>query len=224
MEGLPRIDRLLVAVTAPLLAFLLVALVALVAGCGGNGSGTQPGASPSRGSGPPAGSSGTHADTHPPGPSRPASAPPTGSGASSSGGCASSELSVALANSDHALSHTYVQLVFTNTSRRSCMIGGYPGVSQVDAAGGQLGAAADRTGPAGGALTLAPGQQARATLTIISPGVQPGCLQPHQTATAVGLRIYPPANRAAMFLRYPDPQPACTSPDVHQLTVTALLR
>jgi hypothetical protein len=125
---------------------------------------------------------------------------------------------------DHATSHTYGQLVFTNTSRRTCMIGGYPGVSQVDAAGGQLGAAADRIDPGGGALRLAPGQQAHANLVIISAGVQEGCVEAGQMTPAVGLRIYPPANHAALFLRFAEPRPACTSPAIHQLSVSAFVR
>jgi hypothetical protein len=113
--------------------------------------------------------------------------------------------------------------VLTNTGRTSCVLRGFPGVSYVDAAGRQVGAAADRTGPAGVPMRLDPGAAATAMLRTVHPGIQEGCDQPGQTTPVAALRVYPPANTTA--LRLPSSGvSACSNPAVHQLSVSTLTR
>jgi hypothetical protein len=50
-----------------------------------------------------------------------------------------------------------------------------------------------------------PGGTTQARLSITTAGVQSGC---GQIRAVTGPRIYPPANRGAMFLRFPGERPA----------------
>ncbi|MCK9897604.1 DUF4232 domain-containing protein [Frankia sp. AgB32] len=134
--------------------------------------------------------------------------------------CPTSRLSVRSADGEGAAGSTYEKLVLTNTGSTSCLLRGFPGVSYVDEAGRQVGAAATRTGATGAAVRLAPGGSATATLRTVHPGIQQGCEQPDQTAPVAALRIYPPANTAALRLPLSGVT-ACTDPAVTQLSVTA---
>jgi hypothetical protein len=64
-------------------------------------------------------------------------------------------------------------------------------------AGSGTAAPADRIGPSGPTVTLAPAGRPRRG--------QSGC---GQIRAVTGPRIYPPANRGAMFLRFPGERPA----------------
>jgi hypothetical protein len=87
-------------------------------------------------------------------------------------------------------------IVFVNSGTAVCGLQGYPGVSAVVANGVQLGAAAGRGGrPPGPLVSLGPGQTTQALVTFVSPGTN--CAHPTQ---ALGLRIYPPNQTAALFL------------------------
>ncbi|MCM3882340.1 DUF4232 domain-containing protein [Frankia sp. R82] len=125
--------------------------------------------------------------------------------------------------------HTGMDLVLTNVSARSCVTGGFPGVSVVDGTGRQIGAAADRVGSALGAIMLSPGQHATSTVVIAhTAAVMGGCRQPGQLAAIAALRIYPPAGLAALTVPYADTHAVhnegCMDPTQHDLTVTALTR
>ncbi|WP_462167115.1 DUF4232 domain-containing protein [Frankia sp. AiPs1] len=128
-----------------------------------------------------------------------------------------------MADPEGAAGSTYERLVLTNTSRVTCTLLGFPGVSYLNSAGHQVGAAATRTGPAAAPLTLAPGGTASATLRIVHPGIQEGCDQPGQTTVVTALRVYPPGSRTALRRTLSD-ETACTSASVQQLSVTALTR
>ena len=91
----------------------------------------------------------------------------------------------------------YYPLQFTNLSKHTCSLTGFPGVSAISSNGKQLGHAAHR-----GYLTpartvvLAPGVTAHAELQYLDVAVQtsPGC---HPLVTASELRVYPPDQRSA---------------------------
>lgn len=108
-------------------------------------------------------------------------------------------------------------LVLTNASDQECTVQGYPGVSFVDAAGTQLGAPADREGPAAPLVTLAPGASATADLRQTrAENYGPDCgLTP-----AAGLRVYPPEATDSLIL--PQTVSACTGASIVLMTVGAL--
>jgi hypothetical protein len=138
--------------------------------------------------------------------------------------CRTGNLRASIGNGEGAAGHTYETIRLTNSGKTSCAIRGFPGVSYVGARGRQLGAAADRTGGAGRRIVLRPGEYAASTLAIVHPGIQAGCDKPAQIVPAAYLRVYPPANRQALFLRTAKGEDACANPAVHQLTVTVLTK
>jgi hypothetical protein len=100
--------------------------------------------------------------------------------------------------------HTGLQL--RNVGSSACTLYGYPGVSWVAGADGhQVGAAAVRkTDPTGGTentVTLAPGALASAPLDIVDAAVfsRSQC----KPVPVRGLRVYPPGEKAALFLSLP---------------------
>ncbi len=129
-----------------------------------------------------------------------------------------------------ALSHTrhdlgagqsYERLLLRNVGRRTCHLRGFPGVSYVVAGGRQVSAAASFTDERRVNVVLRPGRSASAVLHAINiVDAVPGCSQPAQQVRALGLRIYPPGSRLAMYV--PHPHPACTSLTVHLLDVGPL--
>lgn len=100
--------------------------------------------------------------------------------------------------------HTGLQL--RNIGSSACTLYGYPGVSWAAGADAhQVGAAAVRqTDPAGSAeetVTLAPGALASAPLGIVDAAVfSPSQCKP---VPVRGLRVYPPGEKAALFLSLP---------------------
>ncbi|WP_311984591.1 DUF4232 domain-containing protein [Parafrankia sp. CH37] len=120
-----------------------------------------------------------------------------------------------------AAGHIYGRIVLTNTGSAPCVVAGFPGVSVVDEAGRQIGAAADRNGPSGAPVTLAPGGRAGATLAITQPGLLPGCESTDETTRGTRLRVYPPGNRASLLAAVPGGVQTCRDPAVHQLAVSA---
>jgi hypothetical protein len=100
--------------------------------------------------------------------------------------------------------HTGLQL--RNIGSSPCTLYGYPGVSWVAGADGhQVGAAAarqpDPRGSAENTVTLAPGALASAPLDIVDAAVfSPSQCKP---VPVRGLRVYPPGEKAAVFLSLP---------------------
>ncbi len=100
--------------------------------------------------------------------------------------------------------HTGLQL--RNVGSSACTLYGYPGVSWVAGADGhQVGAAAVRQPDASGgtekSVTLAPGALASAPLDIVDAAVlSPSECEP---VPVRGLRVYPPGERAALFIPLP---------------------
>jgi hypothetical protein len=100
--------------------------------------------------------------------------------------------------------HTGLQL--RNVGSVACALYGYPGVSWVAGSDGhQVGAAAVRqaetSGSAEQTVTLAPGAIASAPLDIVDAAVfTPSQCKP---VPVKGLRVYPPGEKAALFLSLP---------------------
>jgi hypothetical protein len=199
-----------------LLAIPLLTAGALTAGCAASSSSTSAStatagspasssASPSGGSAAPSASGSSAAS-----PSAAATtAVGTGSASSGLAACTSADLKVSLGGGAGAgMSQNHVGLQLRNIGSSSCTLYGYPGVSWVAGADGhQVGAAAvrqpDSTGGAEKTVTLAPGALASAPLDIVDAGVlsKSEC----KPVPVRGLRIYPPGQKAALFLSMPTP-------------------
>ena len=131
-------------------------------------------------------------------------------------GCASSQLKVTRTNADAAAGSAYWILAFTNTSGTSCTLTGYPGLSYVAAAGAQSGNAARRDGAKYGPVTLKPGATAGARVRDAN-GQSGYDSATCKLASVQGLRIYPPNQKAALFLPWKTTH--CAGSAVHALTV-----
>lgn len=93
------------------------------------------------------------------------------------------------------------QLQFTNISTHACSLFGFPGVSAVNLAGHQLGAAARRSGNATTRATIAAGGHATAALQIVDTGnFSPSACR---AVTAAGLRVYAPNLTSSEVIPFP---------------------
>jgi Protein of unknown function (DUF4232) len=142
-------------------------------------------------SGPPP--SGTRTAT--PGPT--ASPEPTRAGGSAptpAGGtpvCAAGQLTASLGGGDAGAGSLYRPVVLTNSGRTTCRLAGFPGVSLLDADGGQIGEPATRTQSPYRPVVLLPGEAASGTLRTVNR--QGSCLP-----ASTRVRIYPPGSRAPL--------------------------
>jgi hypothetical protein len=118
--------------------------------------------------------------------------------------CTSSDLAVWVnADSANGAAGTiYYHLDLTNTSRRSCYLLGWPGVSATTGTGHRLGAPA-RNSPNVPLrfVTVRPGATAHALLGYVDVQVTPGC---HPT-TATFLKVTPPNTRSSRNAFFPLP-------------------
>lgn len=144
----------------------------------------------------------------------PAPAPATtssaaGGGTSASGsGCLTAQLGLSVQGPTGATGEVVYTVVFANRGTTTCSLTGFPAVSFLGAAGTQVGAPAeDSPGAAVSPVTLAPGSQASATITLDDPDVY-GC--PSAPVTLV--RVAPPGQTAAAELTLPRPTSVCTAP------------
>ena len=121
--------------------------------------------------------------------------------------CTSAHLQVSLGGGAGAgMSQNHTGLQLRNTGSSACTLLGYPGVSWVAGADGhQVGAAAKReANNSGGAeklVTLAPGALASAPIDIVDAAAFP--VSQCKPVPVRGLRVYPPGERAALFLSLP---------------------
>jgi hypothetical protein len=120
--------------------------------------------------------------------------------------CTSAHLQASLGGGAGAgMSQNHTGLQLRNTGSSACTLYGYPGVSWVRGAQGlQTGAAAVRQPDPGGSegiVTLAPGALASAPLDIVDAAVIPPA--ECKPVPVRGLRIYPPGQKAALFLPLP---------------------
>ena len=175
-----------------LAALALIPLAGMVAlGCGSSVSSTTPTTT--------APSTTTHAPPTTDGPTT--SAPTTTTTAptttvATGRPCTSGQLSVTTGSPQGAAGTEILPLVFTNTSSALCTLQGFPGVSAVVADGVQLGLPARRdTSSATPLVALEPGQTTQAVFTYGNPSAI--CADP---TAALGLRVYPPDQTAALFV------------------------
>jgi hypothetical protein len=124
--------------------------------------------------------------------------------------CATSQLGAGLGQGNGAAGSTIVPVQFTNTSGTACSLYGYPGVSFVTGEGGsQIGASAgeDSATPRT-VVTLAPGARAHALLQVVVAQNFPAgkC----KLVTAHWLKVFPPGQTAALYVKYTSA--TCSSP------------
>jgi hypothetical protein len=109
---------------------------------------------------------------------------------------------VAVTQVNGAAGSSYWPLQFTNLSRHSCAMRGFPGVSAVDRNGHQLGSPAgrDHVIPSR-TVVLAPGATAHTLLRYgdVTVATAPGC---HPTFRTFELRIYPPGQYRATYAAF----------------------
>jgi Protein of unknown function (DUF4232) len=150
-----------------------------------------------------------------PAPSTPPSTPPTATsgppqstpapgGASprtASDRCTVTELRMRLGTGDPGAGQIYYPLRFTNTSRHTCVLDGFPGVSLLRGDGSVIGKPAGREGSKGAAVHLAPNATVEADLHTLNRGIKgDSCWR-----TPTLLMAYPPGSKDAMTLTTSSP-------------------
>ncbi len=129
--------------------------------------------------------------------------------------CATSQLAVSLTNASGTAGSVDFSLNLVNRSSSPCTLYGYPGVSLVAGdAGTQVGAGATRTSGPEAVVDLPPGHAAQSALRVVDALNFGGSCQ---LTEARGLRVYPPGQRAALFVARPTR--ACANPADGLLTV-----
>jgi hypothetical protein len=178
-----------------------VIVAALVAGCGGAGTGGSAGPAATPSSVSPASTS-TSTTTVSPTTKEPPAPTTTTAPPALSSQCTVADLTVSLRGEDGAMGIMYRGLVFTNTGRRTCTIQGFPGVSFVAGEDGhQVGQAAAWVGGKGPEVTLKPGASATAPLGFTNiDHFDPADCRPTPVR---GLRVYPPHDTRAAFVPFP---------------------
>jgi hypothetical protein len=128
----------------------------------------------------------------------PASVPPTTPAPTTpvSTRCRAGDLRLEVSESGASAGHRHALLLFTNTGAAPCTVEGYPGVSFLDATGGQVGYPAQRLENPTAPIVLAPGEQAHAGLNVSNAyNFGEECGEPvHATA----IRVFPPDETAAL--------------------------
>lgn len=190
-------------VAATLAAAVSVALAGLLTGCGSSGPSAHPTVTVTvtASTSAPARGSASLAPTPTPG------GPPA---------CGTAALKVSLGSGNAAAGSSYYPIDFTNTSSSACTLYGYPGVSFVNASGGQVGASAteDSVYPRQ-LVTLAAGGTAHAELRIVVAQNYPA-----STCSPVAvsqLKVFPPGQTSAQFISISST--GCTNSSVQILDV-----
>jgi Protein of unknown function (DUF4232) len=118
-----------------------------------------------------------------------------------------------------AAGSTYLPIDFANSSRSSCSMYGFPGVSFTSADGTLIGAPAARNTGFGNVLvTLRPGESAHVWLQVADARNYPAAAC--QPTTASVLRVYPPGNSGALDVH--QSFATCRSASTPVLTVTSV--
>ncbi len=127
-------------------------------------------------------------------PSSPAATPQGGP----SGVCKSSQLRLTAGPRQGAAGSAYTTFSLTNAGQQACVLQGYPGVSVLDPAGNLVGQPADRYGPVGQPIEVAPGGRAQFVLRI-SEVTQPGCAAPRPSTQ---VQVYPPDQTVPLIIPF----------------------
>jgi len=126
---------------------------------------------------------------------------------------------VAVGRGNGTAGSIYYPLEFTNLSKSTCYLDGYPGVSAINLAGHQLGAAAGRdTAVKPSVVNIAPGATAHSELQYITVQVSPSC----KPQAAYELKVYPPDQTFATDGAYDFS--SCTTATPVYLNVEAIQR
>ncbi|MFC6093275.1 DUF4232 domain-containing protein [Saccharothrix lopnurensis] len=112
--------------------------------------------------------------------------------------CRSADLDVRFGRVSGTAGTTYREVVLTNRGPVACVLRGFPGVSYVDAAGNQVGAAAVRVGERGPLLTLPHG--AAATSDVGFAAVDNFDPADCRKTPVRGIRVHPPDETAPRHL------------------------
>jgi len=178
-------------------AAILLGTAVLVAACASRGGSTA-GSTPSS-------SSAAATPSQPAGATSPGAAGgSTPSPSPSVASCATGNLKAAISTSQGgaAAGSTYYPVNFTNTGSSSCYLFGYPGMSFVTSpSGNQIGQPATRNPVVTpSTVVLAPGQTAHVTLQVVDAlnYTKSAC----QPVTAHWLKIYPPGQYTALYLKF----------------------
>ena len=175
----------------------LVAVGVLTAGCSALSTSSVPAPGSSSAAAAPASASPAAASTSP-------ASSGTSPASASTSACESADVRASLGGGPgQGMSQDHTGLQLRNVGSSACTLYGYPGVSWVAGADGhQVGAAAvrapDASGAAEGTVTLAPGATASAPLDIVDAAAIPQAAC--KPVPVTGLRIYPPGERAALFI------------------------
>lgn len=154
----------------------------------------------------------------PTGTSAPSSSPPASSNPIAGGTplCQAANLTASTdASGGGAAGSVYMQLLLTNSGSTPCLLRGFPGVSlTADAGGAPIGAPAtrDESTPVAD-VVLAPGTAGTARLRYTQARNYQDCT----LTPAAGYRIYPPEDKASLFL--PQPTDACSDAGVALLSI-----
>ncbi len=135
------------------------------------------------------------------------------------GACTTKNLAIDIveASGGAAAGSNYLLVRFKNTGQTACTLYGWPGVSLVgDGNGTQLGAAAERVrGNDRRTVTVQPGKRTTALLQVSNAGNYPK--KTCGPVTADGFRIYPPNQKAAVYVALGTP--ACSKSKVALLHI-----
>jgi len=129
-------------------------------------------------------------------------APAGAAAAASMPSCTTSGLAIRLdTQGNGAAGSIFYNLEFTNISRHTCTLSGYPRVFAVNLGGAQIGRAASRnSSPRPRVVTLARSGTAIVILQIVEVGNFPGAIC--RPVTAAGLRVYPPNQTASKVIPF----------------------
>ncbi|WP_055588381.1 DUF4232 domain-containing protein [Streptacidiphilus griseoplanus] len=103
--------------------------------------------------------------------------------------CTVADLRLSMGSRDVGAGQLHWPIRFTNRSSRTCVMRGYPGVSVLDRANRQIGAAATRSGQSFGTVTLRSGRTAVAVVHTTNGPIGGPC-----RATGSSLRVFPPGS------------------------------
>lgn len=176
-----------------------VALLGLLAGCGGDGTASAPRTESGTAAPATGGTTPTPSASDADGTGDAPSGVPTDAVSNSmtpttpapaSTRCHTSELSASVGRNNPGAGQENFPIVLTNESSRTCTLYGYPGTAFVDASGRQLGPDPTRSSGDVQTVELAPGRSAWAGLSFANPEVSGA-----GTATPATLVVTPPDER-----------------------------
>ena len=212
----------------PLTGGIAAAAISIIAaGCGSHSAGTGPAAStasvPSVSVSPASTSASVpHVQAASPASATSASVSPASASVSPASApiCLTSDLRITLGDGGAGAGTDYRVLDFTNSGTVKCTLYGFPGVSLINSANAQIGAAAIHNPMnASTVVTLAPGAEASALLGIGTAENYPaGVCKP---APAARLKVFPPDQTQAIDV--PVAATGCAASAAHLLTVTAII-